>query len=214
MSKTTNNIRFAVLATDVVCLRIIDGNLSVLIGKADSPNPYKGMWTLIGGLILPTETAEISAERLLKDKAGISKIYKEQLYTFSDINRDPRGRVVSVAYLALTSDDPRGVTNTQIETRWCAINALPKLGYDHNEILTTAIYRLRSKIIYTSIAKHLLPKEFTLTELQTVYEIVLKEKLDKRNFRKKILSEGILIDKNKTKKQGIMRPAVLYSFIK
>ncbi len=214
MSKTDNNIRYAVLATDIVCLRIIDGNLSVLIGKVISSNQYKGMWALIGGLILPTETAEIAAERLLKDKAGIRKIYKEQLYTFSEIDRDPRGRIVSVAYLALAADDPRKITNTQIKTRWCTIDELPILGYDHNRILTTAIDRLRSKIIYTSIAKYLLQKEFTLTELQTIYEIVLKQKFDKRNFRKKILSEGILINTNKTKKQGIMRPAVLYSFIK
>lgn len=206
-------IRFAALATDVVCFRTNSGVLEVLLGKVSSNNKFKGEWAHIGGLIRVEETAEDAVDRLLKDKAGIKNIYKEQLYTFSKINRDPRGRVVAVAYIALTSDlNIQNIESAGVETTWMKASSLPKLAYDHDEITRVAIERLKSKIIYTDIAKHLMPKEFTLSDLQKTYEAVLGEAMDKRNFRKRMLALNILKDTKRTVKNGVMRPASLFTF--
>jgi len=210
----STNIHFAALAVDVVCFRVLEGELQVLVGKVVSEeNPFKGKWALVGGLVRVDETAEQSVGRLLKDKAGIQGIYNEQLYTFSKVNRDPRGRVVSVAYIAITSDPfIQHLDKAEIETRWFNIKQVPKLGYDHNKLVAVAISRLKTKISYSNIVRYLVNKEFTLTELHSVYEIVLGESLDKRNFRKKILSTDNLKELNKKAKNGVMRPASVYSF--
>lgn len=210
--QAANSLKFAVLATDVVCFRIIDGRLSVLLGKVTTVPDFSGKWALIGGLILPNEAADQSVERHLSDKAGIGNVFKEQLYTFSDIDRDPRGRVVSVAYMALTPKDVQNISKARIETKWTPADNLPKLAYDHNKIIDYGVDRLRAKIGYTNIAQYLLPEEFTLSELQTVHETVTGKRLDKRNFRKKILASCILKDTKLTRKQGVMRPAALYEF--
>jgi 8-oxo-dGTP diphosphatase len=209
---SSSHIKFAALATDVVCFRVIDKVLHVLLGKVVSTHRDQGMWAHIGGLIRPTETADESVVRLLKDKAGVDHVYTEQLYTFSAVDRDPRGRVVSVGYLALANEDPSSPDNASTEITWCPINKVPKLGYDHNEILQVAIDRLCAKLEYTNIAQHLLPKEFTLSDLQHVYEVVLGSKIDKRNFRKKILATGLIQDTGNVAKRGVMRPAALYTF--
>lgn len=203
---------FAVLAVDVVCFRIIDNRLHVLLGKVTSSSGFDGMWGFIGGLIKPDETAKEAVERHLRDKAGIANVYKEQLYTFSDVNRDKRGRVVSVAYLALAGKDPQDHSQTKTETKWQPVDTLPKLAYDHDEIFKRAIERLRAKIGYSNIAQHLLPEEFTLSEMQKVYEIVLGKPIDKRNFRKKILAAEMVKETGLTRKEGVMRPAALYEF--
>jgi 8-oxo-dGTP diphosphatase len=216
--KDTNSIpqeiRFAALAVDVVCFRVVDGDLEVLLGKvATDNNKYKGWWAHIGGLVEIQETAEQAVDRLLRDKAGINKIYKEQLYTFSAINRDPRGRVVSVAYISLTDGtDTQDLAKARVETVWKRVGNLPKLAYDHDEVARVAVERLRSKIMYTDIARYFMPKEFTLSDLQKVYEAVTGEGVDKRNFRKRIISLGILKDTKRTIKKGVMRPAALYTF--
>jgi 8-oxo-dGTP diphosphatase len=207
-----NELYFAVLAVDIVCFRIINNALCVLVGKVTSASGFDGMWGFVGGLIRPEETADESVERHLRDKSGISDIYKEQLYTFSDINRDKRGRVVSVAYIALAGEDPQDVNKAKIETKWQPIESLPKLAYDHDEIFKRALHRLQAKIRYSNIAQNLLPEEFTFSDMQKVYEIVLGRKLDKRNFRKKILATDMIKDTKLTRKAGVMRPAVLYKF--
>lgn len=214
--KQLSNIRFAALAVDVACFRILEGEIQVLVGKVVSEdNPFKGKWALIGGLVRIDETAEQSVDRLLEDKAGIRNIYKEQLYTFSEINRDPRGRVVSVAHIALTSNPfVQDLSKAGIETKWFDVNKLRNLTYDHNKVLSIAVDRLKTKITYSDIARHLINKEFTLSELQSVYEVVRGENLDKRNFRKRILSLDILKELNKKAKKGVMRPASVYSFNK
>ena len=207
-------IRFAALAVDAVCFRIHEGNLEVLMGKVTSPhNTFNGQWAHIGGLIQVHETAEEAVTRLLKDKAGITDTYIEQLYTFSNPKRDPRGRVVSVAYIALVNETTeQNALEANIETKWLPIAELPKLAYDHNEMTTIAHDRLMAKIMYTDIVRHLMPKEFTFSDLQKVYEIVLGEVMDKRNFRKRITSLNVLHDTKKTIKKGVMRPASLFSF--
>ena len=210
----SEHLRFAILAVDAVCFRVKDNILEILLGKINSDkNVYKGQWAHIGGLIYANETADQSVDRLLKEKGGIKNIYREQLYTFSEIDRDPRGRVVSVAYIALTNGNHiQDQKETKIETKWCLINNLPKLAYDHNKITEVAIERLRSKIIYTDIAKYFMSAEFTLSELQKVYEAVLGEGIDKRNFRKRIISLNLLKNTRRTVKKGVMRPATLYTF--
>jgi 8-oxo-dGTP diphosphatase len=212
MSTSKNNIQFAVLAVDAVCLRVINNTLCVLLGKTADTSPFPGKWALVGGLVHPEETAEEALSRHLLHKAGIKKIYSEQLYTFSEIDRDPRGRVVSVAYLALTGEDPQKSESAHSETKWQPVDALPHLAYDHAKIIAAGLDRLKGKIVYTNIAQHLLPSEFTFSELQSVYEIVLGKGLDKRNFRKKILACNILEETGATRKEGVMRPAALYRF--
>jgi 8-oxo-dGTP diphosphatase len=214
MDKTnpiSSKIKFAVLAVDAACFRIIEGRLHVLLGRVNVHPHYVDRWGLIGAMVLPDETAEDTVERVLLDKAGIEKIYKEQLYTFSSVDRDPRGRVVAVAYLALSGNDPQ-TKKGKIETKWQSLDTLPSLAYDHNAIVKTALERLRTKIEYTSLAKYLLPEHFTLSDMQKVYEAVLDRGVDKRNFRKKILSLNLLKDTKLTRKDGKMRPAALYTF--
>lgn len=204
-------LRFAVVAVDAACFRIIGGELRVLLGRVNVPPHYVNRWGLIGGLILPSENADAAVERHLRDKAGIRNVYKEQLYTFSSIGRDPRGRVISVAYLCLAPEalvESRGA----VETRWLPVKDVSGLAYDHDEILRTALERLRARIGYTNIIQHLLPEEFTLTDLQTAYEIVLNKKLDKRNFRKKVLETKLVAATGKKERRGASRPAILHRF--
>jgi 8-oxo-dGTP diphosphatase len=211
-SETEPNVVFAVVAADAVCFRIIDEKLHVLLGKAPKHSPFPGEWALIGGMLHPQETAEEAVSRLLKEKAGIKNTYKEQVYTFSRIDRDPRGRVVSIAYLALNSTDPQDTSKANLETKWIPADIMPKLAYDHNEIFKYVLEKLRFNILNTNIAKHLIYKEFTLSELQKIYETVLGKGMDKRNFRKKILGLNVLRDSKKIKKEGVMRPAKIYIF--
>lgn len=208
----TQPLQFAVLATDVVCFHIINNELGVLLGKVQNNPHYPNHWANIGGLIRSTETAETAAKRLMQDKAGIKRLYLEQLYTFSKINRDPRNRVVSVAYLGIVNDVvPTERVGTFI-TRWCPVSQVPKLAYDHNEMLQVALERLRARVGYTNIAQYFLPPEFTFAEFQRVYEVILKRGMDKRNFRKKIMASGMLKETGRTRQEGVMRPAALYAF--
>lgn len=206
------NIRFAVIATDVVIFTIRDQQLQVLLIPINSAY-FKNLQGFPGGMILPEETADDSVRRHMKVKADVeSPSYMEQLYCFSAIDRDPRGRVVSVAYIALIpAKRAEAVARHAI---WANVRKLPPLAYDHNKIAEAALERLESKLKYSTIGRHFLPALFTLTELQRVHEIALGQKLDKRNFRKKILSLQLLEPSGKMKKGGRSRPAELYRFTK
>ncbi len=212
-----DELRFAVLATDTVLFTVHDEALYVRLIEVNRPPYYEHAWAFPGGLLLPSETAEQATTRLLHEKAGIDpeKIYIEQLYTFSDIDRDPRNRVVAVGYLALVaweklSDKERLDTP---HTKWIPVKNIRELAYDHNEVLRMAVERLRSRVTYTTLLSKLLPSEFTLTEMEKAYSCVLKTNLDKRNFRKKILKLKILKALNKKRAAGRSRPAELYRFI-
>ncbi len=208
------DLRFAVLAADAVALRLHDGALEVLLIPVTNP-AWQGKEGLPGGLIRPDETAEQAAERHLTVKGGLAGGYFEQLYTFSDVDRDTRGRVVSVAYLALFSPEESALQSDGAGgTHWVPVAKVPRLAYDHDLILATATERLRARIGYTTIIRHLLPSEFTLTDLQVAYEAVLGHTLDKRNFRKKILALGLVSETGRTRTQGASRPAALYRFAK
>ena len=163
------------------------------------------------------ETLDQAAVRVLSEKANLNNIFLEQLYTFGDLKRDVRKRSVSVAYFALVSHPEKLKIATQDYYRgieWYALDNLPDLAFGHQQIITTAHKRLKGKLTYSNIAYSLMPKEFTLTQLQRVYEIILGRKLDKRNFRKKISSLDILEELDKKQIDVTHRPAQLYKFKK
>lgn len=211
------DLKFAIIATDIVLFTVNEGKLMIRLLPVDIPPYFSNVSGLPGGLIKPVETAEMAAQRLLKEKAKINpqSVHLEQLYTFSEINRDPRGRVVAVAYNGLVSWSSLTVSERESkETIWWAdVSTLPKLAYDHKRIIQTATERLKARLSYTTLVARFMPKEFTLTELEQVYELVLQKDIDKRNFRKKILSLGILKELKKEKRGAKHRPAKLYSFI-
>lgn len=207
-----NDLRFAVLATDTVLFTFRDGALFVRLIPVDLPPFYANLHGLPGGLLHPDETAEQATLRHLGNKAKIlSRLtHLEQLYTFSDIDRDPRGRVVSVAYLALIPWER--LSETERGGGWYPVKDLPKLAYDHKEIIRVAVERFQAKIVYSTLIAKILPKEFTLTELERAYASILEKGLDKRNFRKKVLKLK-LVKELKKKRSGLkQRPASLFSF--
>lgn len=206
--------KFAVIATDVVIFTVRGNVLQILLVKMKRA-PFIGMWAAPGGLVKPEESVDEAAKRHLEAQTGLKNVYIEQLYTFGEVDRDPFGRVVSVAYVALIPYNAEVKTGEEYsEIDWFPVRTLPKLAYDHEEVIRYAVARLRAKLEYTNIVYSLLPKEFTLGELQSVYEIVRGRRLDKRNFRRKILSLGT-IRKSPQKKQGAAhRPATLYCFRK
>ncbi len=215
-STEPTHLKFAVLASDIALFTIRDGRLLVRLVAIDRPPYFPTTKGLPGGLIDPKETAEEAALRLLKEKAHIKtdKIYLEQLYTFSEIDRDPRGRVVAVAYIGFIpweSLTPTEQLDTD-ESWWIDAESAKKLAYDHDHILKVALERIRSRIRYTTLMVKLMPEEFTLTELETAYENILKADLDKRNFRKKILKLKILKPLKRKRSGGAFRPAELYTF--
>lgn len=213
MAKIKKKYKFAVIAVDVAIFTIKEGKFQVLLIKMKK-KPFSGMWAAPGGLIKGTESLDSAAKRLLLEKAGVKNVYLEQLYAFGEPKRDPFGRVVSVAYFALIPS--RGIilktTRDYADVRWFPVKNLPKLAYDHKEILETAMRRIKAKLGYTNIAYSLLPKEFALTELQKVYEIILGKKMDKRNFRKKIFSLNLVKKTPKMQRGAANRPANLYKF--
>ena len=169
-------------------------------------------WALPSARIGPAESVEAAAQGLVTSHTGLARVYLEQLYTFGEPNRDPRGGAISVAYYALVNWDRcrRAPSAPSTGMRWWAVAQLPPLAFDHRRIVSYALERLRNKITYATIGFQLLPPAFTLTELQTLYEIILGRRLDKRNFRRKIRTLGILSATPRFHVNGRQRPARLY----
>lgn len=214
--KKTTTIKFAILAADTVLFIYKNNELFVRLIKVNRPPHFINAWGLPGGLLHPDETADQTAERNLWEKGGVKDAYLEQLYTFSAIDRDPRGRVVAVAYLALADHKQISANDkiaSEFEPQWFSLSKLPKLAYDHRQVIAMAKERLQSKLEYTTIAINLLPESFTLSELQKLYETVLENKFDRRNFRKKILSLKIIKKTGAKQFEGAHRPAILYRFV-
>lgn len=212
------SLKFAVLAADVALFTVRDDELYVRLIAVDRPPHFPNTRGLPGGLLQPHETAHEAAERQINDKALVAskKVYLEQLYTFSRVDRDKRGRVVAVGYLGLVpwealSDAERSDSRSAF---WLRVSSAKKLAYDHDEILEVAVKRLRSRARYTTLLQKLMQKEFTLTELERAFEVVTHTELDKRNFRKKILKLGIVAPLPRKKSGGRFRPAQLYKFAK
>jgi 8-oxo-dGTP diphosphatase len=200
------------ITVDGVLFTIREGELNVLLIKRTN-NPHRGQWALPGGFMQHDETAEGAAHRILRQKAGVKDIYVEQLYTFSGIHRDPRGRVISITYFALVPLEKIFFEGSDLqEPTLFPANKIPKLSFDHKEILSYAVQRLRAKLEYTNVIYSLLKSKFTLTQLQAAYEIIMGKKLDKRNFRKKYLSLGLIQPTKSYERGGKQRPALLYQF--
>jgi 8-oxo-dGTP diphosphatase len=200
------------VAVDIVMFTVVRDHLEVLLIERGIP-PYQGSWALPGGFVLPGESLEDAARRELRDETGVRDVFLEQLYTFGEPGRDPRGRVVSVAWYALISGDrPLQATSDAADARWWTVSGLPPLAFDHDRILGLALERLRGKLEYTTVGFQLLPPRFTLTELQTVYEAILDRKLDKRNFRRRIDMLDLVGETDELRRDGAARPARLYTF--
>ena len=201
------------ITVDIVVFTIRHGELQVLTVKRKY-DPFKGMWVIPGGFVHVDESLEEAARRELHEETGVRDVYLEQLYSFGDVKRDPRGRVITVSYYALIDSETIELhaTTDAAAAQWYSIRDLPTLAFDHQKIFEYALQRLRYKLGYTTVGFQLLPKKFTLSELQHVYEVILDRSLDKRNFRKKILSLGFLQATKETKMEGAHRPAQLYKF--
>ena len=197
---------------DVVIFTLRDDDLRVLLIRRRR-QPQEGMWAIPGGSIQLAEPLEAAALRTLEEETGLGDVFLEQLYTFGEPKRDPRHRVITVAYFAVVpaNNVVPCAADAAERVRWWSIYDLPSLAFDHAEILSYALTRLRYKLEYTAVGFELLPQEFTLTELQSAYEVVLGEELDKRNFRRKILSAGVIESSGRTR-SGEGRPARLYRY--
>lgn len=199
------------VTVDIVVFTIRDARLAALFVKRKE-DPHKGSWALPGGFVRIDESLDRAAERELREETGVEGVYLEQLYTFGEPDRDPRERVITVAYYALIPSDRltlRAASDAE-DARWFAMAELPALAFDHAQIVGAAYERLRAKLDYSTIALQFLPRSFTLAELQAVYETILAEPLDKRNFRKRILALGVLKETGKMQRDGAHRPAKLY----
>lgn len=205
----------AALTVDCVVFGLDEGELKVLLIQRGLA-PFKGKWALPGGFVRVEETIDEAARRELAEETGLSNVFLEQLYTFGAVERDPRERVVSVAYYSLVklAEHPATGASDASDAAWFPVAAPPSLAFDHAEILQCGLDRLRSKLRYEPIGFELLPSKFTLSELQHLYEAVLQTQLDKRNFRKKILSTGLLTPLKEVARKGAHRPAQLFRFDK
>ena len=177
--------------------------------------PFKNTWALPGGFIHMHETLEEAARRELKEETGLDKVYMEQLFTFGEVERDPRERVISVAYLALINRagaaEVVGATDAA-EAKWFDVKKLPALAFDHRKIVDLALDRLRSKITYQPIVFELLPQKFVFSDLENIYETILQTELNRRNFRTKMMATGLVEELNEYVTNVSFRPPRLYRY--
>lgn len=199
------------VAVDCMIFSVIAGRLHILLVERDF-EPEKGKWSLIGGFVTENESVDDAAKRVLKKLTGISNAFIRQIGAFGEVNRDPGARVISVAYFALLNNEDVEIRKGSGKVKWVDMEKLPELGFDHPEMINQALTVMREKILTEALAFNLLPEYFTLTQLQCLVESVMGRKLDKRNFRKRVVElPGIcatdLIDKNNSK-----RGAKLYRY--
>jgi 8-oxo-dGTP diphosphatase len=203
----------AALTVDVVLFGFDEGDLKVLLIQRDL-KPFAGKWALPGGFVRLDETVDEAARRELAEETGVREVFLEQLYTFGAVRRDPRERVVSVAYFALVNlaeHPPQAATDAR-HAAWFSVADVPSLAFDHADVLATALRRLQGKVRYEPIGFELLPEKFTLSQLQHLYEVCLEEPFDKRNFRKKILAMRLLMETDEIQQDVAHRAARLYRF--
>ena len=198
------------VTTDVVILTIKDDKLKVLLVKRAN-EPFKGKWAIPGGYVRMSEDLDAAAMRILKEKTNVDNIYLEQLYTFGDPLRHPVSRVITCAYFALIRAEDVDVISTD-NVAWHKVNDLPALAFDHKEIIQYSLKRTRERLEMCPVAYQLLNEKFTLTEMQKAYELIMGKKLDKRNFRKKVIQTEGLRELDEFSKSTSKRPARLYTF--
>ena len=199
------------VTVDIVLFTIRDRRLQVLLIRRLA-KPFSNRYALPGGFVLEKESVETAAVRELREETGVDKVYLEQLYTFGEPNRDPRGRVITVAYYALVPQTQSIHAGTDAaDAAWFPVDELPPLAFDHRRIIEYAHMRIRNKLNYTSVGFELLPAKFTLTELQLVHEAIMGEAIDKRNFRRRINQQGIVKPLKEWVQTG-RKPAQLYKF--
>lgn len=203
------------LTVDCIIFGYDNDQLKVALIERKKP-PFVGQWALPGGFLTDQETVEEAAQRELHEETGLHDIYLEQFHVFSDPKRDPRGHVITVAFFALINSEKIELVATEDAARaqWFPAYKLPKLAFDHDAIYEKALHALRIAITIKPLIFELLPKHFTLTMLQNLYEQIVGYVIDKRNFRKKILNEGFVQETKKITKGGQHRPAKLYTFNK
>jgi 8-oxo-dGTP diphosphatase len=203
----------AALTVDCVVFGFDESELKVLLIQR-ALDPFKGKWALPGGFVHVDETLDDAARRELAEETGLENVFLEQLYTFGTVKRDPRERVVSVAHFALVklSDYKAKAATDAAKAEWFPISELPKLAFDHADIVVAALARLQGKVRYQPVGFELLPPKFTLSDLQHLYEAILGAELDKRNFRKKVLGFELLVALKETQMSGRHRPAQLFRF--
>jgi 8-oxo-dGTP diphosphatase len=202
------------VAVDVVMFTLLEHDLKVLLIQRDHA-PFDRMLAIPGGLIHQGESLEAAARRIMEEKTGVRDVFLEQLYTFGDVERDPRTRVISVTYFALVGSDniPQQIGTETTQAVWTSMYQLPELAFDHTTIANYALKRLRYKLEYSAVAFELMPDEFTLRELQEAYMIILNDHtLDKANFRKKLHHEPPIIEPTGHERPTKGRPAALYRF--
>lgn len=211
--KYTNPYVAPTLTVDAVIFQISNGVLEVLVIKRAN-DPFKGAWALPGGYNSVGETTQTALHRVVKQKAGIDTekdlAYIEQLYTFDTVDRDPRGHAVSVTYMGCGRNVE--IREAGSHTAFLDVNNLPELAYDHATIIKYAHERLKAKLTYTNAVSAFLAPRFTLTQLQSAYEIIFGREFDKRNFRKKFQSLDLIEETDEVWREGAHRPARLYKF--
>lgn len=200
------------VTVDLVLMTVTDGRLAVLLQRR-SEAPHKGDWALPGGFVGVAESLDAAAQRILADKAGLPGAWLEQLYSFGDPARDPRMRVVTIAYFALLpAQDLRAALGEHDTLRLVSIDDVPPLAFDHGDILGHAAQRLRGKLDYAPVAFALLPPRFTLRALQNVHEAILGTSLNKPAFRRRMLDKGWIEGTGEREEGGAFRPAELFAF--
>jgi 8-oxo-dGTP diphosphatase len=212
MNEVSNFFKSA-FSVDGVIFGFDEGDLKVLLIKRGQ-DPYKGKWGLPGDLVYPNEDLSTAAGRVLYELTGLKNVFLEQVRAFGEVNRHPLGRVITIAYYSLIKISDYEVTPASFakKAKWHSVSEVGELAFDHNKILDACFKRLQENVRTRPIGFELLPPKFTLTELQHLYESILETELDKRNFRKKILSMKLLVDLDETQEGVAHRPAKLYEF--
>ena len=205
-----NEVKTHEITVDIVILTMKENSLQVLLVKRDN-EPFKDKWAIPGGYVRMSENLDEAAMRVLKEKTNVENIYLEQLYTFGDPLRHPVSRVITCAYFALIRAEYVEVFTTD-EVAWHKVFDLPPLAFDHKEIIEYSLKRTRERLDMCPVAYQLLNEKFTLTEMQKAYEMIMQKKLDKRNFRKKVITTEGLRELNEFSKSSSKRPARLYTF--
>ncbi len=205
------NINKIALSVDCVIFGFDESKLKVLLIRSDLKN-YHGKWSLLGDLVFPNEDLDAAAYRILKQRTGLNDVYLEQVQTFGKVSRHPAGRVVSVAYYSLINVQHHKLNILENELHWHDVKSVTDLAFDHQQIFDSCLQQLQKRVQEHPLGFNLLPKKFSLRELQNLYEAILDIKMDRRNFRKKFFAMDFLTDINEMEQDVAHRPGKLYKF--